>query len=167
MASNGGAHKFNKNENNWLHKHFEPQQVDVVVSSTSILALDSLTAFARSHPLTIINLFKILYKSIIIGISVTLPAALPALPVTCGRIISSVLLPPPPHYHHPHLFSKTRVGFFNKCYSVLDYTVVHKTVLAFGMAWRHVFLMLMPKMKLKKSCRFFIIHLDEEAGLDI
>ena len=33
MATNGGAHKFNKNENNWLHKHFEPQQVDVVVSS--------------------------------------------------------------------------------------------------------------------------------------
>ena len=33
MVTNGGAHKFNKNENNWLHKHFEPQQVDVVVSS--------------------------------------------------------------------------------------------------------------------------------------
>ena len=33
MATNGGAHKFNKNENIWLHKHFEPQQVDVVVSS--------------------------------------------------------------------------------------------------------------------------------------
>ena len=33
MATNGGAHKFNKNENNWRHKHFEPQQVDVVVSS--------------------------------------------------------------------------------------------------------------------------------------
>ena len=33
MATNGGAHKFHKNENNWLHKHFEPQQVDVVVSS--------------------------------------------------------------------------------------------------------------------------------------
>ena len=33
MATNGGAHKFNKNENNWLHEHFEPQQVDVVVSS--------------------------------------------------------------------------------------------------------------------------------------
>ena len=25
----GGAHKFNKNDNNWLHKHFEPQQVDL------------------------------------------------------------------------------------------------------------------------------------------
>ena len=23
MTTNGGAHKFNKNENNWLHKHFE------------------------------------------------------------------------------------------------------------------------------------------------
>ena len=33
MAINGGAHKFNKNENNWPHKYFEPQQVDVVVSS--------------------------------------------------------------------------------------------------------------------------------------
>ena len=33
MATNGGAHKFVKNENNWLHKHFDPQQVDVVVSS--------------------------------------------------------------------------------------------------------------------------------------
>ena len=31
MATNGGAHKFNKNENNWLHEHFE--QVDVIVSS--------------------------------------------------------------------------------------------------------------------------------------
>ena len=36
MATNGGAHKFNKNENNWLRKYFEPQQVDVVVSSISI-----------------------------------------------------------------------------------------------------------------------------------
>ena len=51
MATNGGAHKFNKNENNWLHKHFEPQQVDVVMSSIQILALDSLSAFARTHPL--------------------------------------------------------------------------------------------------------------------
>ena len=50
MTTNGGAHKFNKNENNWAHKHFEPQQVDVDVSSISILALDS--AFARHHPLT-------------------------------------------------------------------------------------------------------------------
>ena len=33
MAINGGTHKFNKNENNWPHKYFEPQQVDVVVSS--------------------------------------------------------------------------------------------------------------------------------------
>ena len=33
MATNGSAHKFNKNENNWLHTHFEPQQVDVVVPS--------------------------------------------------------------------------------------------------------------------------------------
>ena len=33
MVTNGGAHKFNKNENNWFHKHLEPQQVDVVVSS--------------------------------------------------------------------------------------------------------------------------------------
>ena len=34
MTTNGGAHKFNKNENNyWLHAHFEPQQVDVLVSS--------------------------------------------------------------------------------------------------------------------------------------
>ena len=33
MATNGGARKFNKNKNNWLHKHFEHQQVDVVVSS--------------------------------------------------------------------------------------------------------------------------------------
>ena len=32
MATNGGTHKCNKNENNWSHKHFEPQQVDVVVS---------------------------------------------------------------------------------------------------------------------------------------
>ena len=32
MATNGGAHKFNKNENNWLHKHLELQQVDAVVS---------------------------------------------------------------------------------------------------------------------------------------
>ena len=37
MATNGGAHKFNKNDNNWLHKHFEPQQVDAIVSSISIL----------------------------------------------------------------------------------------------------------------------------------
>ena len=33
MATNDGAHKFNENNNNWLGKHFEPQQVDVVVSS--------------------------------------------------------------------------------------------------------------------------------------
>ena len=33
MVTNDGAHKFNIKENNWLHKHFEPQQVDVVVSS--------------------------------------------------------------------------------------------------------------------------------------
>ena len=52
MATNGGAHKFKKNDNNWLHKHFEPQQVDVVVFSISILGLDSLIAFARTHPLT-------------------------------------------------------------------------------------------------------------------
>ena len=52
MTTNGGAHKFNKNDNNWLHTHFEPQQVDVVVSSIEILALDSLSAFARNHPLT-------------------------------------------------------------------------------------------------------------------
>ena len=51
MTTNGGAHKFNKNENNWLHKHFEPQQIDVVVSSLLILALASLSAFARTHPL--------------------------------------------------------------------------------------------------------------------
>ena len=47
MATNGGAHKFDKNENNWLHKHFEPQQVDVVVSSIYILALDSLECICR------------------------------------------------------------------------------------------------------------------------
>ena len=51
MATNGGAHKFNKNDNNWLHKHFELQQVDVVVSSISILGLDSLSAFHRTHSL--------------------------------------------------------------------------------------------------------------------
>ena len=51
MATNGGAHTFNKNDNNWLHKHFEPQQVDVVVSSTSILGLECLSAFPRIHPL--------------------------------------------------------------------------------------------------------------------
>ena len=50
MATNGGTHKFNKNENNWLHKHFEPQQVDVVVSC---IALDSLSTFARTHPLIV------------------------------------------------------------------------------------------------------------------
>ena len=33
MVTNGGAHKLNENDNNWLPKHFEPQQVDVVVSS--------------------------------------------------------------------------------------------------------------------------------------
>ena len=55
MTTNGSAHKFNKNHNNWLHKHFEPQQVDVVVSSISILGLDSLSAFARTHPLTTRN----------------------------------------------------------------------------------------------------------------
>ena len=43
MATNGGAHKFNKNDTNWLHKHFEPQQVDVVVSSISILGMGSLS----------------------------------------------------------------------------------------------------------------------------
>ena len=48
MTTNGGAHKFNKNENNWPHKHFEPQQVDVAVSSIQILALDSLSTFART-----------------------------------------------------------------------------------------------------------------------
>ena len=31
--------------------HFVPQQVDEVVSSISILCLDSLSAFARTHPL--------------------------------------------------------------------------------------------------------------------
>ena len=50
MATNGGAHKFNKNDNNWLHKHFEPQQVDVVVSSISKQGLESLSAFPRTHP---------------------------------------------------------------------------------------------------------------------
>ena len=51
MATNGGAHKFNKNDNNWPHKPFEPQQVDVVLSSISILGLASLSAFSRNHPL--------------------------------------------------------------------------------------------------------------------
>ena len=40
MATNGDAHTFNKNDNNWLHKHFEPQQVGVVVSSLETLALE-------------------------------------------------------------------------------------------------------------------------------
>ena len=53
LATNGGGHRFNKNDNNWLHKHFEPEQVDVVVSSISILGLESLSAFARIHPLTL------------------------------------------------------------------------------------------------------------------
>ena len=52
MATNGGAHRFTKNENNWLHKHFEPQEVDVVVSSISILGLECLSAYARTHPLS-------------------------------------------------------------------------------------------------------------------
>ena len=52
MATNCSTHKFNKNDNNWLHKDFEPQQVAVVVSSISILALDSRSAFTWSHPLT-------------------------------------------------------------------------------------------------------------------
>ena len=43
MATNGGTHKFNKNDNNWLHKYFEPQQVDVVIN---------LSVFAQTHPLT-------------------------------------------------------------------------------------------------------------------
>ena len=43
MATNGGAHKFNKNDINW--------QVDVFVSSISILGLESLSAFPRTHPL--------------------------------------------------------------------------------------------------------------------
>ena len=51
MAINGGAHKFNKNVNNWLQKHFEPQQVDVVVSSMSILGLESLSAFPPTDTL--------------------------------------------------------------------------------------------------------------------
>ena len=55
MATNGGAHKFNKNDNDWLHKHFEPQQVDAVVSSISIPSLKSLSAFPRTHPLRIIE----------------------------------------------------------------------------------------------------------------
>ena len=40
MATNVGGHKYSKNYNNWLHKHFEPQQVDVVVSSISMLGLE-------------------------------------------------------------------------------------------------------------------------------
>ena len=48
MATNGSTHKFNKNDNNWLHKHFEAQQVDVVVSSISILGL---SAFPQTYPL--------------------------------------------------------------------------------------------------------------------
>ena len=51
MATNGGAHKFKKSDNNWLHKHFEPQQVDVAVASISILGLESLSAFLRTHHL--------------------------------------------------------------------------------------------------------------------
>ena len=51
MATNGGAHKFNKNEKNWPHLHFEPQQVDVVVSSIAILGRESLSAFPQTHPL--------------------------------------------------------------------------------------------------------------------
>ena len=53
MVTNGGAHKFNKNDNNWRHKHFEPQRVDVVVPSISILGLDNLSAFARAHSLKV------------------------------------------------------------------------------------------------------------------
>ena len=56
VATNGGAHKFTKNDNNWLHKQFEPQQVDVVVSSISILygapegscEIHNITAFPRN-----------------------------------------------------------------------------------------------------------------------
>ena len=33
--------------------HFVPQQVDEVVSSISILCLDSLSAFARTPPLSV------------------------------------------------------------------------------------------------------------------
>ena len=35
-----------------LHKHFEPQQVDVVVSPISILGLECLNAFPQTHPLS-------------------------------------------------------------------------------------------------------------------
>ena len=42
MATNGGAHKFNKNENNWLYKHFEPQQIDVELC---VFYIDRLLAF--------------------------------------------------------------------------------------------------------------------------
>ena len=35
--ANGGTHKINQNDNNCLHMHFETQQVDVFVSSISIL----------------------------------------------------------------------------------------------------------------------------------
>ena len=51
IATNGGTHKLNKNDNIWLHKYVEPERVDVVVCSISILGLDSLNAFARIHPL--------------------------------------------------------------------------------------------------------------------
>ena len=53
MATNGGAQMYNKNENNWLHKHFEPEQVDVVVSSISILGLQRLSALPWAHPLNL------------------------------------------------------------------------------------------------------------------
>ena len=54
MTTNGGAHKFKKNDNNWFHKHSEPQQVDVVVSSIPILGLESLSAFPGTHPLKVV-----------------------------------------------------------------------------------------------------------------
>ena len=42
MAANGGAHKFNKND----------IDIDVVVSSISILDLESISAFARTYLLS-------------------------------------------------------------------------------------------------------------------
>ena len=45
MATNGSAHRLNKNDNNWLHK---PQHVNVFMSSNSMVYLDSPSAFAHT-----------------------------------------------------------------------------------------------------------------------
>ena len=70
MSTDGGTHELNKNNN--LHSYFELQQRDVYVSSISILGMNSLSAFARTHPLIFARIHPLKLKTLALASGCTL-----------------------------------------------------------------------------------------------